>query len=171
MKTRPTRDLVDLARTARQHCQQAAALLIVNDRADVAKLIDADGVHLGQDDLPPTAARQWLGPNAIIGVSTHSLDQARGAVAQGVADYLGFGPVYATSSKLNPDPVQGITTLRKVCAAVPLPVVAIGGITTATVAEVLAAGASSVAMIGELARAANPETKLAELLLRAPACA
>jgi thiamine-phosphate pyrophosphorylase len=124
--------------------------IIINDRVDLALALRADGVHLGQDDLPPTAARELLGKNAIIGYSTHNIAQAKDALSLPI-DYLAIGPVYSTSSKENPDPVVGIDGLRSVRLAVGgLPLVAIGGITRARASEVLAAGADSIACISEL---------------------
>jgi len=128
------------------------AVVLVNDRPDVARAAGADGVHLGQDDLPVAAARRVLGPGALVGVSTHDLAEARAAAAAG-ADYLGVGPVYATASKTHALPPRGLGLVRAVRAAVPCPLVAIGGITAATAAEVRAAGADSVAMIGALCAA------------------
>lgn len=131
-----------------------AASLLVNDRADVALLSKAHGVHLGQEDLPVPAVRRMLGGQAIIGFSTHSIDQA--IIANNLpVDYIAFGPIFPTNSKKNPDPVVGLEKLRQVCAAVAKPVVAIGGITFQTAPEVLDAGAASVAVIGDLLRAAD----------------
>ena len=145
---------------AERHC----ALLIINDRADIAKLVDAAGVHLGQDDLPVAAARQILGPDKIIGLSTHNIAQAEAAAREGIADYIGFGPIFPTRSKEHPDPVQGLDGLLRVRARVALPIVAIGGIASSTVGEVLAAGADAVAMISEIVRASDVEAKVRELL-------
>jgi thiamine-phosphate pyrophosphorylase len=120
---------------------------VVNDRVDVALAAGADGVHLGQEDLPLAAARQLAGARLMIGVSTHSPAQAEAAALAG-ADYLGFGPVYATATKANPDPVQGIAALAEaVRRARPVPIVAIGGISLACVAEVAASGASAACVI------------------------
>ncbi len=130
----------------------AGALVLVNDRPDVARAAGADGVHLGQDDLPVAAARRVLGPGALVGVSTHDVGQARAAAAAG-ADYLGVGPVFATTSKTAALPPRGLDLVRAVRAAVACPLVAIGGITAATAAAVRAAGADSVAMIGALTTA------------------
>ena len=105
-----TRELIALARAVHQRAQRAGALLILNDRADVAKLVGA-GVHLGQDDLPPAAARAILGPGAVIGFSTHNLAQLDAAVRAGDADYLALGPIFATRSKANPDPELGLEML------------------------------------------------------------
>jgi thiamine-phosphate pyrophosphorylase len=120
--------------------------LIVDDRADVAALAGDAGVHLGQDDLPPAAAREILGPGALIGLSTHNEDQVR-AAASAPVDYLAFGPIFATVSKEKPDPVVGLDGLRRVRSLTEKPLVAIGGITPEKVAQVIAAGADSVAVI------------------------
>jgi thiamine-phosphate pyrophosphorylase len=135
-----------LARLAREICNAHGALLIVNDRIDVAIAAGADGVHLGQTDVPLAEARK-LAPKLIIGVSTHDLAQVHAAVAGG-ADYLGYGPVYATRTKLHPDPVQGLVALRAaVTAAGEIPIVAIGGITPTHAQDVYAAGAAAICAI------------------------
>ena len=126
------------------------ARLIINDRVDIALALKADGVHLGQTDLPVEAARSLLGKDAIIGFSTHNLQQAESAITMPV-DYIAFGPVFRTSSKKNPDPVAGLSALREVRAIIgSLPLVAIGGITVASAVQVLRAGADALAMIAEL---------------------
>ena len=125
--------------------------VIVNDRADIALAARADGVHLGQDDLDPAAARRLLGDGPVIGYSTHSLEQAR-AAARLPVDYVAFGPVFPTRTKENPDPAVGLAELRRVRDAVgpALPLVAIGGITRETARAALDAGADSVAVVGAL---------------------
>jgi thiamine-phosphate pyrophosphorylase len=126
------------------------ARIIINDRVDIALALGADGVHLGQDDLPPLAARRILGERAIIGFSTHSVEQAIAASSLPI-DYLAIGPIFPTSSKESPDPVLGLDGLRRVREAVPrLPLVAIGGITFENGPETLAAGADSLATINAL---------------------
>jgi thiamine-phosphate pyrophosphorylase len=142
----------------------AGATLVINDRADIAVLIDAAGAHLGQDDLPPEAARRLLGGDKLIGLSTHNVAQAEAAVSSGVVDYIGIGPIFTTGSKSNPDPVLGIEGLREVRRRIDLPIVAIGGITAATMQQVLQAGADAVAMIGEIANAPDIEAKVRALL-------
>ena len=133
-------------RVARAH----GLRLIINDRVDIALALGADGVHLGQDDLPPEAARHLLGERAVIGFSTHNLEQALAASRLPV-DYLAIGPIFPTSSKDNPDAIVGLDGLRRVRAALPaLPLVAIGGITPANALETLAAGANSLAVISAL---------------------
>ena len=154
-KRAATRELIDLGRAVRARAERAGARLVLNDRADVARLIGC-GVHLGQDDLPPAAARAILGPDAVIGVSTHDLTQLDAAVRDGIADYLAYGPIFPTRSKANPDPVQGLDALRAARARCPLPLVAIGGITAETIPAVRAAGADAVAVIGAIAGAADP---------------
>jgi thiamine-phosphate diphosphorylase len=141
-------ELVRIAAMARRVCDEAGAALVVNDRVDVALAAEADGVHLGQTDLPLAAARALAGGRLWIGISTHDLGQVRAALAGG-ADYLGYGPVFATGTKAHPDPVQGVGRLREAVAlAGPTPVVAIGGITPAQVDEIYAAGAAAVCAIG-----------------------
>ena len=130
--------------------------LIINDRADIALAIGADGVHLGQDDMPPEAARALLGEGAVIGFSTHSVEQAI-AAARLPVDYIAIGPVFATTSKENPDPQVGLEGLRRVREAVPfLPLVAIGGVTRENAPSVFSAGADSVAVISALLDRENP---------------
>lgn len=129
---------------------QANARIIINDRADIALAAKADGVHLGQDDLPPEKARVLLGETAIIGLSTHSLEQARLAAHLPV-DYIAIGPIFATSTKQDPDPVVGLNGLRTVKAELGnVRVVAIGGINDANLRTVFDAGADSAAMIGAI---------------------
>ena len=125
--------------------------VIVNDRADIALAARADGVHLGQDDLDPAAARRLVGDEMIIGYSTHSLEQAR-AAARLPVDYVAFGPVFPTLTKENPDPTVGLDALRRVRDALgaSMPLVAIGGITRETARAALSAGADSVAVVSAL---------------------
>lgn len=132
------------------------AKLIINDRADIALALGADGVHLGQDDMPPQAARALLGDGAIIGFSTHGPGQAAAAATLPV-DYVAVGPVFATASKENPDPtvgLEGIALARALTGRLPL--VAIGGISLENAPSVLAAGADSVAVIGALLTCGDP---------------
>ncbi|HTH51059.1 MAG TPA: thiamine phosphate synthase [Pyrinomonadaceae bacterium] len=124
--------------------------IVINDRADIALAVSADGVHLGQDDMPPAAARELLGPNAIIGYSTHSVEQGVAAIDFPV-DYVAIGPVFPTSTKENPDPVVGLKGVASVRGSIGAkPLVAIGGIDEFRISEVLAAGADAVAMIGTI---------------------
>jgi thiamine-phosphate pyrophosphorylase len=160
-------ELLRVAREASALCRAHGALFLVNDRPDVARLAAADGVHLGQEDLPVEAARAVLGPDALIGVSTHSDAEIDAALADG-ADYLGFGPVFATASKPGAPlpPPHGIAGLaRAVKRAAPVPVVAIGGLGTDNAAAVASAGSRCLAVIGELSRAEDPEIAARQLAL------
>jgi thiamine-phosphate pyrophosphorylase len=162
-------ELVRLARMARRICDDAGAALIVNDRVDVALAADADGVHLGQTDLPLAEARR-IAPELWIGVSTHDLAQVRAACEAG-ADYLGFGPVFATTTKSNPDPVQGLDALRAaVAAAGGRPVVAIGGITAAQAqaVEVYRTGAHAICAISAVNGARDPREAARQLARPGP---
>ena len=144
------REFYKEAEEALRVARELGVRLIVNDRADIALALGADGVHLGQDDLPPTAARELLGERAVIGFSTHNVEQAREAARLPV-DYLAVGPIFQTSSKENPDPVVGLEGLRRVRQVVGrIPLVAIGGIRPENLWEVLRAGADSVAVISLL---------------------
>ena len=144
---------LDLADACARAAARVGATFIVNDRVDVARLCGAAGVHLGQNDLRPDAARILLPAPALVGWSTHSDAQVREALTMPI-DYFAIGPVFATSSKLRPDPVVGLDGVRHAVAlAGGRPVVAIGGITIETAADVLAAGASSVAVIGDVTHA------------------
>ncbi len=138
-------------------------MFIVNDRCDVAKAVGADGVHLGQEDLPLVDARAILGSGKLIGVSTHSLAQALEAEKAG-ADYIGFGPIFQTTTKENPDPVVGVGGLREVRARVRIPIVAIGGITAQNVADVMNAGADGAAAISAILAAPDPSKAMIELI-------
>ena len=148
-------ELIGIAAMARRVCDEAGAALVINDRIDVALAAGADGVHLGQTDLPLAEAREVVREAARgargglwIGISTHNPEQVRAALAGG-ADYLGYGPVFATGTKANPDPVQGVDALRAAVAlAGQTPVVAIGGITPERVDALYAAGAAAVCAIG-----------------------
>lgn len=161
------REVLDAARAIRPLAHAAGALFLVNDRPDLAVLAGADGVHLGQDDLPLAAARRVLGPGRIVGLSTHDPEQARRAAEAG-ADYVAVGPVYATSSKVNALAPRGLDLVRAARAVVPGALVAIGSIDAATAPDVLAAGADAVAMIGALVRAPDPAAAVRGVLARLP---
>jgi len=158
--------LADLRRCVEFSAKHGVSLL-VNDRCDLALCSGANGVHLGQDDLPPAAARRILGTGSLIGYSTHTLAQARKSKRLPI-DYLAFGPIYATATK--PDSsVVGLSKLRKVCAGSPLPVVAIGGIDLIRLPEVLAAGARSAAVISALMSSRHIALRMEEFLRKATA--
>ncbi|MGB9180580.1 MAG: thiamine phosphate synthase [Pyrinomonadaceae bacterium] len=144
------REFYGEAEEALRVARERGVRVIVNDRVDIALALGADGVHLGQDDLATEAARRVLGEEAIVGFSTHNIEQALEAASLPV-DYIAIGPVFATSSKENPDRVVGLDGLRRVREAIKdLPLVAIGGITRENAHEVIAAGADSVAVISAL---------------------
>jgi thiamine-phosphate pyrophosphorylase len=153
LKEVSSREFVAAATEIAKLCRASGAIFIVNDRADIATLVQADGVHLGQNDLPLEAGRRVMPPGTIIGVSTHTIDQAREAEAGG-ADYIGFGPMYPGGLK-NITSGQGLDKLRAVRAAVKIPIVAIGGITEQRVPEILRAGADAAAIITDVNRAGD----------------
>ena len=148
-------EFLALARPLAQLCRQHCVPFFVNDRVHLVEPAGAVGVHLGQDDMDVRTARALLG-NRLIGVSTHNLDQVRRAAAMGV-DLIGFGPVYHTVTKREPDPVVGLRLLHQTCQRSPVPVVAIGGINQDNAAYVVATGTSMVAMISALAQSEHPE--------------
>lgn len=155
-KRLPPDELERLATRLLQACHARAVPLVINDHWTLAQQLGADGIHLGQSDVALEQARARLGPAFAIGLSTHDLRQALAAQARG-ADVIGFGPVFATRSKLDPDPVVGLDGLREVCGRVSIPVVAIGGITLENVERVAACGPALVAAIGALCGARDPE--------------
>jgi thiamine-phosphate pyrophosphorylase len=163
VKTSETGVLYELASTLAPVIQAAGGMFIINDRCDVALAVGADGVHLGQEDLPVAEARALLGPQGIIGISTHTLAQALEAEAQG-ADYLGFGPIFPTSTKSHPEPVVGIERLREVRARVRLPIVAIGGINAGNIRMVADAGSAAPAVLSAVIAAPDPTRAIAELM-------
>jgi thiamine-phosphate pyrophosphorylase len=148
------RYLYEEALAIRDLCRRHAALFIVNDRLDLALAVEADGVHLGQEDIPPRLARPLLKPGMLLGVSTHSVEEAREAESAG-ADYIGFGPIYPTGTKEQTRPVVGVEGIRVVKARVKVPLLAIGGITLERVPTVMAAGADGVAVISAIVGSGN----------------
>ncbi len=148
-KDASARELLDAARKCLPLARAAEARLMINDRVDVALTADADGVHLGQEDLSVEEAREILGEEKIIGISTHSLDQFRAALETS-ANYIAVGPVFPTKTKENPAPVVGLDLVREARKLTDRPIVAIGGITLERAAEVIDAGANSVAVISAL---------------------
>ena len=160
----PITDAVRLvqARALRQLCSRYGALFLVNDRIDIALAVDADGVHLGQGDLPPALARQLLGPERLIGRSTHAISQLRQAVADG-CDYVGVGPVNATPTKPGREPV-GLDYVRQAAAESSIPFFAIGGIEPANLAPVQAAGGERIAVVRAITEAPDPAQASRELL-------
>jgi len=148
------REMLDTSRSLASLLSPLGTSFVVNDRPDVAVLAGADGVHVGQDDLPAEQARSLVGPKKCVGVSTHNLEQFREAAATS-ADYIAVGPIFTTVSKANPDPVVGTELIRRVRGLTDTPIVAIGGITMETAASVIEAGADSVAVIGDILRASD----------------
>lgn len=159
------REFYEAAKEALQIARPHHVKLIINDRVDIALALGADGVHLGQDDLPPEHARKILGPGAIIGFSTHTLAQAVKAIKLPV-DYIAIGPIFTTRTKKNPDAVVGLEGLEAVRDAIgEFPLVAIGGITSEKLPRVLAAGADSAAIVsGLLSEPGRISAKMADLL-------
>jgi thiamine-phosphate pyrophosphorylase len=144
-----TRDSYEQARVIGQIVQQAGGRYIINDRADIALMLGADGVHVGQDDLPPSAVRKIAGGRLIVGFSTHNEEQLRAGGREPV-DYLAIGPIFGTASKQNPDPVVGVEELRRLRALTSKPLVAIGGITRDRATRAFDAGADSLAVLSDL---------------------
>ena len=158
-----SRQLYETCVELRELLRDSGCSLIVNDRPDVARAADAEGVHLGQGDLPVEMARRVLAPHQWIGCSTHSLDQVVEA-DRTTADYIAFGPIFPTASKENPDPVVGLEGLREARRATEKPLVAVGGINLRNAGEVFGAGADSVAVIGDLLNAPDIQERAREFL-------
>ena len=152
--------LLALAAELRELTDEMGKTLIINDRPDVAAIVAADGVHLGQGDLPIAEARRLLRPDAVIGRSTHSIEQARAAVMEG-ADYISVGPMYRTATK-DRDPV-GVSLFAEAAAEISLPIVVIGGINAANANELLSAGAKCLAVSSAICTAANPQAAAREI--------
>jgi thiamine-phosphate pyrophosphorylase len=154
-KSLSDKELLARAHEVRRWTRECRVLFIVNDRPDIARLVEADGVHLGQDDMPVMEARKILGPNALIGVSTHSLDQVRQAVLDG-ADYIGIGPTFPSKTK-EFDVFPGLEFVRAASAETSLPAFVLGGISAENVAEVAAAGGRRIAVSAAISQADDPE--------------
>jgi thiamine-phosphate pyrophosphorylase len=161
-KTGMTREMIEICREMKRLCEDADVTFIVNDRVDVAIASEADGVHLGQDDFPIPLARKLLGETRIIGASAVTLEEALECLSKG-ADYIGFGPVYPTTSKDDAGPVTGISLLEKVVKAVSIPIIAIGGVTGENTLEVIQTGALGIAVISAVCCQENPEQATREL--------
>lgn len=160
-KTFASAEFLELASAVVAAAKPFDAIVLINDRGDIAKLSGAHGVHVGQDDLPPDAVRSILGPSAIVGVSTHTMEEMTRAALQPV-DYIAIGPVFETTTKETGYHVVGLDAVRQ-AAAFGKPVVAIGGITVDTAASVIDAGAASVAIIGDLFATNDPAGRVREL--------
>ncbi|MCG0278758.1 MAG: thiamine phosphate synthase [Thermanaeromonas sp.] len=162
-KNWPARKLVEVGREIRKLTKEAGAGFIVNDRLDIALALEADGVHIGQEDLPVDVARRLLGPGKILGVSVGSVEEAKEAVAQG-ADYLGVGSIFATASKTDAGPPVGVELIRQIKKEVNVPVVGIGGINLSNAAQVIEAGADGVAVISAVVSAEDIKSAARSLL-------
>jgi len=147
----------------REITRRHGVVFIVNDSVDLALACDADGVHIGQDDLPPAVVRKLIGPSMILGLSTHSPEQAHQALEEGVVDYIGVGPLFPTQTKIHPEGPVGLSYLEYVVKHIPLPFVAIGGIKEANLDEVLSRGARTVCLVTEITQAPSIPEKLARL--------
>jgi thiamine-phosphate pyrophosphorylase len=169
-KEASARELLEKSRAIAELVCPLGATFFVNDRPDVAYLAGADGVHVGQHDLSPDAARMVVGKDKLVGISTHSLEQFS-AVAATSADYIAVGPVFETRTKANPDPVVGAELVRRTRAMTDTPIVAIGGVTLERASDIIAAGADSVAVISDILLAPDPAERAAKyiaLLEKAP---
>jgi thiamine-phosphate pyrophosphorylase len=155
------RQWLDAARALQPLCRQGGAVFVVNDQVDVALAVGADGVHVGQQDLPVAVVRELMGPQALIGLSVNHAGQL--AAVPPEADYLGLGPVFATSTKKDAAPVLGLAQLAGLAAATSLPTVGIGGITPANAGAVFAAGVDGVAVVSAICTAADPAAVTREL--------
>lgn len=163
-KSLTDREQLALARVIRAHCTAFNALFLVNDRVDIALASDADGVHLGVDDLPLADARRLLGPARIVGFSPETDDQAAAASALG-ADYLGVGPVFGTVSKADAGSAIGLEAVARRAELSRIPIIGIGGITSDNAPDVIAAGAVGVAVVGAILRASDPADAARRLAL------
>ena len=166
VKTMAACDFLALAQRARAETRSHACKLIVNDRIDIALACEADGVHLGQDDLPLSVGRKLMG-SKLVGISTHDLQQAHEAARNG-ADYIGFGPMFGTTTKTTGYSARGVEMLRQIRAAVRIPIVAIGGISEQNVRQVWQAGAASAAIISDILGADDIVAKTRRILSCTP---
>lgn len=155
-KTGATREMILVARQMQALCRKAGVTFIVNDRLDVAMAAQADGIHLGQDDFPIPLARKLLGEEAVIGGSAGTLEEARKCFLEG-ADYIGFGPVFPTTSKEDAGPASGLELLKQVVKEIPIPIIAIGGITRENTLQVMEAGAYGIAVISAVCCQIDPK--------------
>jgi len=150
-----TKELIETALAIKELCDRAGIVFIVNDRIDVALAADADGVHLGQDDFPLELARKILGGNKIIGGSAGNVEEALKCADEG-ADYIGFGPVYPTGSKEDAGPATGIEAMKNLSRVISLPIIAIGGVNSENIPEIISAGAHGVAVISAVCCSEDP---------------
>lgn len=163
----PIRELLKLAEEMRRITKDAKAMLFINGRMDVAMSVEADGIHLGQTDLPVDVVRRIVGNRFMIGVSTHNLIEAKEAEAGG-ADFITFGPIFKTPSKLKYGKPIGVEALKKVRSGVSIPIYAIGGIKSGNIKHILGAGADGAALISAIIGAKEPKRVVEELLRYTP---
>jgi thiamine-phosphate pyrophosphorylase len=162
-KSAPSREYFDASRALNAELRSQGVRFIVNDRPDIATMVDAGGVHVGQEDFPVEEARKICGDSRWVGVSTHNLEQFRAAIRTS-ADYIAVGPIFPTSTKENPDPVVGLGLLRTVRPLTKKPIVAIGGITIESAEVIYRAGADSLAVVRDLVENVNPAERAREYL-------
>jgi len=161
-KSGSTRELIETAESMRKICKRAGVPLIINDRIDIAMAVRADGVHLGQDDFPISMARKMLGSDCIIGGSAGNIYEAEICLNEG-ADYIGSGPVYGTNSKKDAGPATGVNSIKRLVEKIPLPFLAIGGVSADDIHELLNAGVHGVAIISGVCLSEDPEKATREL--------
>ncbi|MCD6231947.1 thiamine phosphate synthase [Candidatus Aerophobetes bacterium] len=162
-KIATTRKLIEIGKKLREMTLKAGVIFIVNDRVDIALSVDADGVHLGEDDMPIAYARKILGEGKIIGISVDNVEKAKIAEAEG-ADYIALGPIFSTKTKINAGEPVGVEEIKKVKSIVRLPVIAIGGINLQNIQLVAMAGADSVAVISAVVGAPDIRRAMKELV-------
>jgi len=155
-KNMPTGGMIETAKKLKKICSKAGVLFIVNDRVDIALVSDADGVHLGKEDIPVKEARKLLGKSKIIGGTAHNIKEAKKAQENG-ADYLGFGHIFTTDSKFKETPPVGPNVLKKVVNIINIPVLAIGGIELENISDVIKTGVHGIAVIGSVVKSKNPQ--------------
>lgn len=161
-KSMPTGELIETAKKIKKICSKAGVLFIVNDRVDAALLADADGVHLGKEDIPLKEARKLLGKNKIIGRTAHTIKEAREAEENG-ADYIGFGHIYLTASKLKLTSPVGTEKLKYAVKTINIPIFAIGGISLSNIEEIIKTGVHGAAVIGSVVKSSDPAKTVKEL--------
>ena len=161
-KSASTRQMIDEALELRDLCRARGVPFIVNDRVDIALAVDADGVHVGQDDMPAALARKLIGRDKIVGVSAENVEEARAAIADG-ADYLGVGAIFATATKSDAGKPIGIAGLMKIARVSTIPIVGIAGINATNAASVIRAGAAGVAVVSAVVSADDVERAAREL--------
>lgn len=166
-KTASMKEAYAEALSLREAAAGLDVLFIVNDRCDLALAVDADGVHLGQEDLPFLEARKVMGPNKLIGLSTHNADQVRESDRL-KPDYIGFGPIFKPGSKKDHDPIVGVSGLREIRSLTSLPIFAIGGIQSEQVGEVMQAGANGIAVISAVLNALDIQQAVSDFLSQIP---